>query len=43
VSDQTGSGERVVLIFGDQMPGEHGELVGVATSAVWKPRRAWIR
>jgi hypothetical protein len=28
VGNQAGSGEAVVLIFGDQMPGEHGELAG---------------
>jgi hypothetical protein len=28
MGDQTGSRERVILISGDQMPGEHGELAG---------------
>ena len=43
VADQARPSERVVLIFGDQVPGQHRQLWAVATTAVWKPRRALIR
>ena len=28
VRHQTGPGERIVLVFGDQVPGQHGHLAG---------------
>jgi hypothetical protein len=42
VGDETGPGEGIVLIIGDEMQCEHGQLA-VATMAIGKPRRARIR
>ena len=43
VRHQTGPGERVVPVFGHQVPREDGQFAAVATTAVWKPRRALMR